>query len=36
VILLAEAPDAVHAAIEKEHPGGKVDRIEMITEGHKL
>ena len=36
VIPLAEAPDAVRAAIEKEHPGGKVDKIEKITEGHNI
>ncbi|MEA3207266.1 MAG: hypothetical protein QOE70_323 [Chthoniobacter sp.] len=36
VIPLEEAPGAVRAAIEKEHPGGKVDKLEKITEDGKV
>jgi uncharacterized membrane protein YkoI len=31
-IPLAEAPEAVRAALEKEHPGGKVEKMERISE----
>jgi uncharacterized membrane protein YkoI len=36
VVPLSEAPAAVRAAIEKEHPGGKVQKFERIKEGGKV
>jgi uncharacterized membrane protein YkoI len=36
VIPLTEAPKAVREAIEKEHPGGKIDKLEKISEGGKI
>jgi uncharacterized membrane protein YkoI len=36
VIPVSEAPAVVRAAIEKEHPGGKIDKLERIAEGGKV
>ena len=36
VVPLSEAPKAVRAAIEREMPGGKVEKFERIKEGGKL
>jgi uncharacterized membrane protein YkoI len=36
VIAVAESPDPVRAAIGKEAAGGKVDKLEHITEGGKV
>jgi uncharacterized membrane protein YkoI len=32
----SEAPDAIREAIEREHPGGKINKLERITEGKKV
>ena len=36
VIPLSEAPEAVRAALEKEHPGATVEKFERIKEGGKV
>jgi len=36
VVPLSEAPDAVRASLEKEHPGGKIQKFERIKEGGKV
>jgi uncharacterized membrane protein YkoI len=32
----SEAPEAIRDAIEREHPGGKIEKLERITEGKKI
>jgi len=32
----SEAPQAIHDAIEREHPGAKIEKLERITEGKKV
>jgi uncharacterized membrane protein YkoI len=36
VIPVEEAPKNIREAIEKEHPGGKIEKLERITEGGKI
>lgn len=36
VIPVEEAPKNIREAIEKEHPGGKIEKLERITEGGKV
>jgi len=33
---VSEAPEAVRTAIDKEHPGGKIEKFERIKEGGKV
>jgi uncharacterized membrane protein YkoI len=35
-IATTEAPAVIRAAIEREHPGGKIEKLERITEGGKV
>lgn len=35
-IPVSEAPGVIHEAIEREHPGGKIEKFERITEGKKI